>query len=854
MKTICYIVFLSLLLTSKGAAQELPVLPLPVHIESASGQTLLFADMRQMSFQGINKAAQQRLKAHWRRFMETRPAGHSGVTLEVTAGLIGKSRMLDSLMAQPIAQWGGVIGKEGYLLMCNTRQQIILAHTETGLFYAMQTLKQLIRANWKQSLMLADYPSFDHRAVYDDISRGPVSTVAYIKEQIERLAELKINALSFYIEHVVQPLSYPDFAPVDGKLTIAQIKELSAYAASYHMQLVGSFQSFGHFEKILSLPQYSAMGETSTLISPRDPAARKFLESVIGELCDAFSGSWFNVNCDETFDLGKGKSKSYVDSVGPGRYYADHIRFLYDIVKRHNKKLMMWGDIALTHEEILDILPPDITYLTWEYGNQASYDKWITPFRKRGLSFMVCPGILNSYRLFPDMVMASENIDGFLEEGKRTGAAGVVTTVWDDGGANLFSGDWYGVYKGADKSWNVAASGKASFDDRYVRAAYNTDERSYIRALDHLMLLRKLPLTYNLTDNVWNRQLLPDSGRRLILNNTDVDTALSVINNAYKEIKAARAARYTTDLATLQITIEQYKLLMEGRKQILQVAAEYKNALALYNTDRYKAVASLNKAAAAVAQLKTRYATLLKTFCAAWLRENQHYSLDLAAKPYTDRVKELQQLQQTLQSTAAGLPFQKIDVLPTPSAIRLDVVESSYSYFQNWLLTGPFERNADHTFPSFLYQGDIAVQTPPRPGDLFTYRDSSFRWKKYVSLNGGIIEFDEIYHATGNKAAYAYCTITAEQAMNVASYTTTAGASALFCNGKEIKTAKTSTQTNEEVTRILPLKAGTNHILLKIPQHPVSWSFSFRLDQGVQLTNQKHKYFINTEKGNHEAE
>ncbi len=112
------------------------------------------------------------------------------------------------------------------------------------------------------------------------------------------------------------------------------------------MQLVGSFQSFGHFEKILSLPQYKDMGETSTMISPLDPKAKKFLESVIGELCDAFGSPYFNVNCDETFDLGKGRSKAYVDSVGKDKYYADHLIFLHDILKKCNKKMMMWGDIA----------------------------------------------------------------------------------------------------------------------------------------------------------------------------------------------------------------------------------------------------------------------------------------------------------------------------------------------------------------------------------------------------------------------------------------------------------------------------------------------------------------------------
>ncbi len=54
------------------------------------------------------------------------------------------------------------------------------------------------------------------------------------------------------------------------------------------------------------------MGATPNLIDPDNPKAKQFLSDVIGEICDAFSAPWFNVNCDETFDLGKGSSKAGV--------------------------------------------------------------------------------------------------------------------------------------------------------------------------------------------------------------------------------------------------------------------------------------------------------------------------------------------------------------------------------------------------------------------------------------------------------------------------------------------------------------------------------------------------------------
>ena len=87
------------------------------------------------------------------------------------------------------------------------------------------------------------------------------------------------------------------------------------------------------------------------------------------------------------------------------------------IVRSHGKKMMMWGDFVLQHPETLTLLPDDITYLTWEYGDRSSFDHWITPFASRHLPFMVCPGILNTYRLFPDMIMAKANISKFAYQG-----------------------------------------------------------------------------------------------------------------------------------------------------------------------------------------------------------------------------------------------------------------------------------------------------------------------------------------------------------------------------------------------------------------------------------------------------
>ncbi|MBN8878401.1 MAG: beta-N-acetylhexosaminidase [Sphingobacteriales bacterium] len=850
MRTISRNFLLLIIVLFAGAncwSNDLPVLPYPQQV-SLSPQTISFPASLRFQNQGLDQAAAERLKENWNKFVAEEKSNKLPQA-DITLALIGKNKRTDSLLQAEAGDQLDKIGKEGYVLLVNKKQRLIAANTETGLFYGLQTLKQLTRSKWNTALSITDWPSFEHRVIYDDISRGPIPTVDYIKKQIERMAELKINYLSFYIEHVVQPLSHPDFAPANGKLTIPQIKELSAYAARYQMQLIGSFQSFGHFEKILALPQYKSMGETSTLISPLDPKARKFLADVIGELCDAFSAPYFNVNCDETFDLGKGRSKPYIDSIGQARFYADHLKFLYDVVKSHGKRMMMWGDIALQHEEVLDMLPKDVIYLTWEYGDKKSFDPWIKPFTERGLEFMVCPGILNSYRMFPDMAMAKANIKGFLEQGKLNGSTGAFTTIWDDGGTYLFAGDWYGVYVAAEKSWNVSTSYENSFDQRFSLAAYNSKDDNYVKALFKLMELRGLELTYNLNDQLWYQKILPDSGKQLILNNSSTAKATEILNAATAYVNAAKGSRNLSDIDALKYAIGQYKLIIDTRVAIADIVKKYAEAALSANAAKIKGL--LQESIDAANALQKRYATHAEWFRKSWLSENQLYWLDKTMEPYNKKRNDLLQLQQQL--TAARAEIASHHAIPPASALRLNITVSDRFYFKNWMVGGPFPLADKSELPGFLYSSNKEYDKPPSPGDFTHYLGKTYRWQKYSSTEGGIIDLDANYKNPVSVSGYAYCLINAEKAVNANAFITVNDETEVYCNGVKVFSGTGRSSGEEQLN--LPLKGGVNHVLVKIrKQNDRPWTFTFRLQDDLAITNHKHKYTLNAKDQTFEAD
>jgi hypothetical protein len=831
---------------------KIPVLPLPRHIEQKNG-SLKHIIPAKPEWKGLEPEAAKRLLWHWQKIAGINSfKNENKINDFFQIGILGKNKKFDTLVARSASEWINKIGEQGYILLLDDTLKVIAAKTERGLFYGMQTLKQLVRAGWSNSITIADWPEFDHRQIYDDISRGPISTVDYIKKQIERMAEIKINYLSFYIEHVVQPYSHPDFAPKNGKLTIPQIIELSAYAAKYYMQLVGSFQSFGHFANILSVPQYASLGATSTLISPTDPKANKFLKDVIGELCDAFNAPYFNVDCDETFDLGQGTTKALVDSLGLATVYANHLKFLYDVIKQHGKTMMMTGDFPIDHEEVLDMLPEDIIYLTWEYGDQSSYKKWIQPFASRHLHYMVCPGILNTYRMFPDMVMAKNNIRGFTQAGAKQNAEGVITMIWDDGNAYLFSGDWYGVYVTAESSWNTDSTAYASFDNRYEINVYGTHNGNYANALFALMKLRDVPLTYDLNFRLWQQKLLPAKGKELIVNNVSADDALKIIAGAEKFISSANPEMHTSDIHTLAFGIKQYRLMIESRVRIVKIADDYKKILSS-NLPASKSIAILSNDENLISDLAKRYELLREEFKKAWLAENQLYWLDEVLQPYNKKISDLQDLKANIANAKTNL--KNGSPVPAASAMRLGIRESSSFYFQNWMLTGPFPVNDKNTFPSFLYSDTKEYDKPPSPGDFTKYEGKLYRWRKFASEDGGIVDLNEYYPETSPAFVYAYCYIKSDTTITAKAFTKSNEAMEIFCNGEKVYGNTKASDVDTTIKTNLPLKKGINNILLKIKKDKIDdCIFTFHLEDDLRITNHKHKYQLNPKIKSYDAE
>src|ERR1700730_9729346 len=340
------------------------------------------------------------------------------------------------------------IGDQGYLLFSDNSHLVVAANTGQGLFYGVQTLRQLLRPEGRSlvcpAVAMRDWPTMPWRGMQDDVSRGPIPTMEFMKKQIRTLASYKINLFGLYMEHVFDFASQPLMAPKEAALTPAEIKTLVEYASKFHVTVLPEQQAFGHLHHMLKYEIYSDVAERphGHVLTPTKEQSYDIVKAMYADLVPLFPGPFLHVGGDETFELGHGQTAARVGEVGLGKVYLEHMQKVFGILQPYHKQLMFWGDIAVKYPQLLGILPKDMIAVAWEYDAKPSFENIIKPYRDAGLRVMVAPGAQTWNQLWPNFDVSYVNIRNFVRDGQKLGAMGMLNTTWNDDGEAIYGMAW----------------------------------------------------------------------------------------------------------------------------------------------------------------------------------------------------------------------------------------------------------------------------------------------------------------------------------------------------------------------------------------------------------------------------
>ncbi|MFW6154404.1 MAG: beta-N-acetylhexosaminidase [Planctomycetota bacterium] len=394
-----------------------------------------------------------------------------------------------------------VAEREGYRLTVDPRRARIEASTDAGAFYGLATLRELLRVSGGAvpCMKVVDAPAFARRGVYHDCARGKVPKLQTLLGLVERLAEWKINELQLYVENAFRFEKHPAIWKGYSPLTPSDITKLQAHCKRHHIRLVPSLSSFGHMEKVLRLKEYAPLNELphGSTLCPIDPGSITFIEELYEEFLPLFEAEDFNVCCDETWDLGKGRTYEACRRRGEGQVYLDFLMKIHTLCRKFGRRMNAWSDVVLNHPETLDRLPRDLVMLNWGYEADSARLNRSGEIAKTGLPMVLCPGTSGWGTLASRWTNAHKNIRQAATLAKRYQAEGLLNTDWGDRGHRQFLAvSLMAMAFGGAESWNPRTADPGAFPRRFSRHLFG-DTRGRIG--DAIEALGTTYLRYGIT-------------------------------------------------------------------------------------------------------------------------------------------------------------------------------------------------------------------------------------------------------------------------------------------------------------------------------------------------------------------
>lgn len=458
----------------------------------------------------------------------------------------------------------GPNSREAYHIRVSTSGAEVRAASSAGLFYGAETVLQLVEGDGTGASLPAveidDWPSMAYRGVMFDKSHGALPTEEAVKRQIDFLAQWKGNQYYFYSEVSIELKGYPLLAQ-GGRYTREQVRRIIAYARERHVDVVPCLEFFGHLHDVFRVERYARLSVSphGGDLNPRNEEMLRMLEDWVGQMAALFPSSWLHMGLDEPWELERGGSAA--TGVEPGKLYLEQLTRMSAMVRKHGKRPMFWADITSgarvfdKYPELMAKLPAGLIPVPWRYGDEKDYTAMLEPFQKAGIPTVIGTGITAWDTILPDYHVTFGNIDGFVRDGRRFGAIGILNTEWSDDAQILYRTTQPGIAYGAAAAWQSEPMDRAAFFRNYSALVYRGADAEPVakalEALDDGEQSIKAALGSESMFRIWDEALAPSFLARARSHVEDLRNARLKAEEA-EELLAGAATRYP-ELASVMI-------------------------------------------------------------------------------------------------------------------------------------------------------------------------------------------------------------------------------------------------------------------------------------------------------------
>ena len=324
--------------------------------------------------------------------------------------------------------------EESYDLSVTPARVRIAARTPAGLFYGVQTLRQLLpyaieyTAAYAKPMTIAsvhivDAPRYPWRGSMLDVSRHFLNA-ADVMRYIDILALYKLNRLHLHLADDqgwrIEIPSWPKLAEIGGSSEVGggtggyytqqEFRQLVQYAADRFVTIVPEIDMPGHSNAALASypelncdsiapPIYTGTEVGFSLLCVDKEIVYKFVDDVVAAIASVSPGPWFHIGGDEGKRAGRDKYNMFVERVEK-------------IVQAHGKQMIGWSEVAMANlsgSTLVQSWIPDSAHLAAARGSRVILspaaklylDMQYDPTTPLGLHWAGYVGLWNAYNWEP---------------------------------------------------------------------------------------------------------------------------------------------------------------------------------------------------------------------------------------------------------------------------------------------------------------------------------------------------------------------------------------------------------------------------------------------------------------------
>lgn len=397
----------ALAMAQQNDLTKLHIVPEPVSVQVKAGVFHLNANTPVVA---ATKEARD-IAAMWTEMMNASPGFHLAVTNKRPDG--PKNLVIFKLNGQQDAQ----LGDAGYRMKVVSNQVLIEANGAKGLFYAVQTLMQLLPPETRNNKVtreywilpcvdIVDYPRFKWRGLMLDVSRH-FFTKAFVKRYIDELARYKFNVFHWHLTDDqgwrMEIKGLPRLSEVGawrvprtgrwgtfrgpepgekasdgGFYSQEDIREIVAYASkrfvtivpevdvpAHSLALIAAYPALSCTKKAYAVwPQYQP-GDIDNVLCVANDSTWLLLDKIFTQIAELFPGKYIHVGGDEANrsfwtkdpkDIALMKKEGISTPAGLQSYFE---KKLEKIIVSKGKRMIGW-------DEILEGgLAPEAAVMSW---------------------------------------------------------------------------------------------------------------------------------------------------------------------------------------------------------------------------------------------------------------------------------------------------------------------------------------------------------------------------------------------------------------------------------------------------------------------------------------------------------